>query len=660
MRRSTALRAATLFGLAAALLLAGCNATFRDINSTTVSNPNPPSTPPPTSGQSGSIMISPTSVALGLGQKFQFTVSGAGGGKIEWLVNGVVGGSASTGAINSTGDYTAPSTLPQSADVTVTVALTASPTQNYATAVVSIILPAQVLCPSPPFPPNNPQVALYSLYLPAPGKAYVQFGLTTSYGFNTWQVPTPSPNGGNIQIYVAGMLAESTYHMRAQVLLDDGADFTTPDQTCTSGPAPATSPVEASTASGATPQPGIEMWNTIFPSGDAQVFATDLNGNVIWTYSYTHSSSDLIQGIKLLPNGNLLMVVSYLSSLTNAPTTPETFNEIREINLAGDTVRDLTMTELNQKLAAGNFRDAEGNLYQLGSFHHDVLALPNGHFVLLATYYRTYDNLTGFSGPVKVTGDALVDVDQNFNPDWVWNTFDHQDKLPINRHPMNFSASDPDWTHSNDMLYSSDDQNLLLSIRHQNWIIKINFLGGKDAGAPTGSGDIMWRLGYQGDFQLIDTIDPTGSNDPANWFYAQHGMNYFTPNTTGVFNIGMMDNGNDRIVPPSTSFGNCPGYAPPTADCYSTMPVLQVNEENMTATMVTHYVLPDTDYSFFGGNAELLDNNDIHVDFCAVSRGALVRELNPQANQIIWQGYTPKAAQFKAYRLPSLYPGVQW
>ena len=61
---------------------------------------------------------------------------------------------------------------------------------------------------------------------------------------------------------------------------------------------------------------------------------------------------------------------------------------------------------------------------------------------------KAYTNLTGLPGITTVIGDALVDVDQNLNPDWVWNTFDH---LDINRHPMNF----PDWTHSNDMLYSS-------------------------------------------------------------------------------------------------------------------------------------------------------------------------------------------------------------
>ena len=143
-------------------------------------------------------------------------------------------------------------------------------------------------------------------------------------------------------------------------------------------------------------------------------------------------------------------------------------------------------------------------LISCGSFHHSVLALPNGHWILLATETRAYANLPGYPGTTTVIGDALVDVDQNSNPVWVWNTFDH---LDINRHPMNF----PDWTHSNGMLYSTDDHNLLLSMRHQNWIIKIEYLDGQ------GSGKVLWHLGEGGDFKLV------GATDPTDWFYAQHG-----------------------------------------------------------------------------------------------------------------------------------------
>ena len=378
------------------------------------------------------------------------------------------------------------------------------------------------------------------------------------------------------------------------------------------------------------------------PRNVAQAFATDLQGNVIWTYTYPGSAGDIIQGIQLLPNGNLLMVISYLSSLSPpAGSNPNLINSIREVDLAGNTVRELTMDTLNQKLAASTLRDSDGKPYQLKTFHHDVLALPNGHWVLLTTLSKTISHLQGYSGPTSVLGDALVDIDRNSNPDWVWNTFDH---LDINRRPMNF----PDWTHSNGLLYSADDHNLLLSIRHQNWIVKIDFNDGH------GSGNVLWRLGEGGDFKLV------GGTDPTDWFYAQHGMSYFTPNTTGIFRLGVLDNGNDRIFPPPTGQVFCKPGAPPSASCYSTLPVLDVNEANRTATLVTHYIPPPTYYTYFGGTTQLLANGDMHADFSASAGGAIVQELDPTASQVVWQGTTPGASQFHVTRLPSLYPGVQW
>lgn len=621
--------------VALAALLSGCTASLHPLPSQPEGpTPNPPAAPPPTAGQGGSITISPQYVALAPGQTVQFTATVTGSGQTQWSVNGLAQGNAVTGTISASGSYTAPASVPQSENVTVTVALAGSAQQNYAAAVVSIIAPAQVTCP---FQLGNPQVARYALYLPAPGKMSVDFGTTTSYGLSTWQVPTPSPDGGQTQTYVAGMLGNSTYHMRARVVLDDGATYNDTDHICLTATPPATSAVSVTRAGGATPQPGIEMWNTILPAGDAQAFATDLSGNVIWTYSYSHGPNDYIQGVQLLPSGNLLMVISYLSSMTTAQS-PSVINEVREVDLAGNTVNSLTVDTLNQKLAAANLRDAEGNLYRLGSFHHDVLALPDGHLVMLATYVRNFSSLSGTTGTTQVIGDALVDVDQNFNPDWVWNTFDH---LDINRRPMNF----PDWTHSNGLLYSSDDHNLLLSMRHQNWIIKINFLDG------TGSGAVMWRLGEGGDFKLLNATDPT------DWFYAQHGMSYFTPNTTGVFRLGLMDNGNDRAFPSGSVL--CKPYQG-SAQCYSSMPLLEMNETNMTAMMIAHYAPPPSYFSFFGGNAELLSNGDLEVDFCAPAQGAIVQELSGDASQVKWQATTPGADQFHVYRMPSLYPGVQW
>lgn len=622
-----------LLAASLAMMLGGCGkATFRS----TLPNPNsPPSSAAPTASQSGSVAISPRYVALAPGQKFQFTATAPVGAQLQWSVNGVTAGNPVVGTVDATGNYAAPPFILQSKDIVVKVALASSPQQNYATAVVSIIQSGQVTCPPAS---GNPQVALYSIYLPAAGKAWVEFGKTTSYGLTTWQVPTSSANGGQVQIEVAGMVGNTDYHMRAHAVLDNGATFTDADQVCTTGAPPATPPIQISTTGITSPMPGIEIWNTVVPPHVSQAFATDLEGHVIWSYSYLGSSLDVIQGLQLLPDGNLLMLISYLSSAT-LPANISVIDEIREVDLAGNTIRSISMDSLNKKMAASHLTDAQGNIYTFKNFHHSVLALPNGHWVLLVTMTKNYTNLPGYTGETTVIGDAVVDVDQNSNPDWVWNTFDH---LDINRHPMNF----PDWTHSNGLLYSSDDHNLLLSIRHQNWVIKINYLDGM------GSGDVMWRLGEGGNFKLAGGVDPT------DWFYAQHGFSYFSPNTTGVFRLGLMDNGNDRIFPSGQVF--CKPGEPISATCYSTAPVLEVNESNMTATLIKHYEPPPSYFSFFGGNVELLPDDHIHVDFAAPASGAIVQELDSSASQLVWQGVTPNADQFHAYRWPSLYPGVQW
>ena len=617
---------AYLVSLSLVAALSGCGYWINP-NAVIPTNPGNPS-------QNGSITISPTYAVLQPGQKFQFTATSATGGQIEWLVNGVVGGKPETGQVDTAGNYTAPSVITQGENISVTAALTSAPQQDYATAIAEIIPGAQVSCPDAT---GSPLVAAYSINLPSSGKVSVEFGKTTDYGLQTWQVPSGA-NGGSVKVLVAGMVGKTLYHMRANVVLDNGSTYTDVDHTCTAGTPPPTSPVQTTTSNGATPQPGIEMWNTVTPAGVIQLFATDLQGNVIWTYLYQGATVDLIQGMQMLPNGDVLLLISYLSSL-QVNGTLGLVNDVREIDLAGNTVRDISTDDLNAKLAASNLRDAQGNVYKFRSFHHSLIALPNGHWVVLTTYSKDYTNLPGFPGTTTVLGDAIVDIDQNNNPDWVWNTFDH---LDINRHPMNF----PDWTHANGLLYSKDDHNLLLSIRHQNWIIKINFLDG------TGSGDVMWKLGEGGDFKLAGGVDPT------DWFYAQHGLSYFSQNTTGVFRLGMMDNGNDRIFPSGQV--TCKPMAPPSPTCYSTVPVLELNENNMTATLVTHYEPPPNLFTFFGGNAEQLPNGDIHANFTAAQNGAAVQELDPQAKQVIWQGTTPGAYQFHVYRWPSLYPGVQW
>lgn len=586
----------------------------------------PPAQPPPIAQQSGAVTIKPQYAAIAPGQSLSFGAQSSLGGTLQWMVNNIAGGNSSVGVIDAKGDYFAPLTL-SSSNVVISAVLASSPASNFATAVVTVIQSGQ-LTPTP-----NPQVVAYSIYLPAPGNVAIQFG---TQNLMTSQQPTPSPNGGMVHVYVAGMLAHTSYNMHALVTLTNGASFTDGDQTFNTGNAPATSPIQITTPSGGSPQPGVELYDTVIPHTEAQLFATDLQGNVLWTYKYQGSAVDALQAARALPNGHFLVLISFLSSLppnqlSNLPSG--TLDVIREVDLAGNTIRELSLAQLQQSLMA------QGYTFTLQGFHHDVLPLPNGHIVVLANIRVPYTNLPRYPGTTSVLGDVLIDVDQNFNPIWVWNAFDH---LDVNRHPMNF----PDWTHGNAILYSTDDHNLLFSMRHQNWIVKIDYQDGH------GSGNILWRLGPGGDFQL------SGGTDPTDWFYAQHGPSFFSKNTIGVFHLGVMDNGDDRQFPAGVA---CDQPSQPPCH-YSRVPILQVDESAMTATLLSSYNPSPDLYSYFGGNVDRLTNGDIEADFCAVHSGATVQELSESSGttQIVWQAVTPKAAQFRVQRLSSLYPGIQW
>ncbi len=491
----------------------------------------------------------------------------------------------------------------------------------------------------------NPVVAQYTYQPEQAGSVAVEFGTDTTYGKTTGSVPT-STSLGPVSILVAGMLQNTTYHMRAVLTATDGTTIPDADHTFTTSsfPADMLQNISVTTASGATPQPGIELEDAALSLHNPdflEAYATDMSGNLIWGYNFLDrpSQQTIIQPIKLLPNGNFLVTISFPQQFLipgqGGTLTPadESIDLLREIDLAGNPVRQITLATINQELAAGGY-----NL-TVDDIHHDFAVLPNGHIILIAATIQPFNNLTGYPGTTNVLGDVLIDLDQNFNVAWVWNEFDH---LDINRHPMNF----PDWTHTNAVLYSPADGNLLISIRHQFWIVKIDYENG------AGSGNIIWRLGEGGDFTL------SGGTSPQDWFYAQHGPSFVGTATTGQFSLTMMDNGDNRILADGDTCG-----VDGAAACYSTVPILAIDEAARTATITARQTFPSAQYSEWGGNAEVLANGDLEYDLCAESSGdgSNIAETTAGANpQNVWGLTESGASLYRAFRMPSLYPGVQW
>jgi arylsulfate sulfotransferase len=552
------------------------------------------------------VSVTPTAAAIGTGQTSQFVAAVSDGSAATW--------SASAGTIDDTGNYTAPSGT-QSATVTVTATSTKDSTKS-ASATVNVVAQGQVAATA------NVQVALYSISPAAAGKVSVQFGLDANYALTTWVQPVPQ-GGGPIGLFVAGMKGNTLYHMRGVVQFSDGTQYMDPDMTFTTGAYPtAQEPsITASTTAGMTAQSGVEVLDLVGGGGTvAPAVITDLEGNILWSYNPGIAST--LNPIKLLPNGHIMLNFS--------ATVPDGANSIlQEVDLSGKLIWQMTAADLNTALAAAT---CTGCNITVNGTHHDFVMLPSGHLILLASTQQT------ISG-TPLEGDLLIDLDQNHHPVWLWNEFDH---LDTSRHPMGGT----DWTHSNAVIYSPDDGNLIVSIRHQNWLVKVNYNNG------AGAGDIVWKLGYQGDFTLA------GGTEPTDWFYAQHGPSFTTANTTGQFSLIVFDNGNDRTFP--TGQVQCVTTA--SSSCYTTVPVLQIDETAKTATVAFHEML--SGFSYFGGNAEVLKNGN--VEFC-VTNGAEVREVTQDSNaKVVWRVHAsmdPTGAfpfLYRGQRIPSLYPGVQW
>jgi arylsulfate sulfotransferase len=221
----------------------------------------------------------------------------------------------------------------------------------------------------------------------------------------------------------------------------------------------------------------------------APLVVTDLNGNILWGYN-PGAAGVILNPIKLLHNGHFLLNFS-------GQTVDGIDSVLQEVDLAGTLIWQMTAADLNAALAAATCTGC--NITVVGT-HLDFVLLPNDHLILITS---TQQNISG----TTVTGDVVIDLDPNRDPVWLWNEFDY---LDVNRQPLSF----PDWTHTNAIIYSADDGNLIVSVRNQNWLLKIDYANGM------GKGDIVWKLGYQGDFALM------GGTDPTDWFYAQQSIHY--------------------------------------------------------------------------------------------------------------------------------------
>jgi hypothetical protein len=185
--------------------------------------------------------------------------------------------------------------------------------------------------------------------------------------------------------------------------------------------------------------------------------------------------------------------------------------------------------------------------------------------------------------------------------------------------PLFLSAEANDWLHAN-AVTETPDGNLLLSLRSQDWVIKIDYQRGR------GTGNVIWKLGKDGDFRIV-------SSDPDPWFSHQHDATLHVDGSLSLF-----DNGNVRREADENA--------------RSRGQVFRLDEQNLVAELVLNADLGA--YAFALGSAQRLENGNyfFNVGFRQDATGISI-EVDPSGNPVYAiQGSAP---EYRTFRMKDLY-----
>ncbi len=534
-------------------------------------------------------------------------------------------------------------------------------------------------------PTNHPLVALFSApACQSPNSMRVRFQQVSALSsFTTNNQPcrftTTSPDLSSMNFLVAGMYPTSTYMMHWETVSPSGTVLHTGANlsfTTAALPSNVFFPVYSvimPAPSGDTTYPIVlNAFLTIPQTGGTPVpTATDMNGNILWYYPHGISEFGRTEF-----GGNMM---------GNIGSADPTKYYLREWDLAGNTVIETNVARLNEQLATYNFPPMLENpnggstpyatpTYITGT-HHEARriytptgALPDGWVLTLGTeevISTAYQGGTP-SAPVDILGDKILVLDQNFQLKWAWSSFDW---LPLSRaavlgetckqgtgiapgcQPFNpqFSLAN-DWLHSNSLQYNWWDGNIMISQRHQDWLLKVKFSNG------SGDGRIIWYLGgnipssFQPQFSLTTngTIGQYELLYP--WFSHQHEVEFELGGAliNGVRILSAFDDGNTRVAGPPFS---------PYTSGDSRCQLYAIDGAHFTANLNFNADLGN--YSLALGSAQLLSNGNVHCNNGLIGglvAGAYAESIETSATDgSIVYNLKATAPSYRSFRLKNLY-----
>ena len=243
----------------------------------------------------------------------------------------------------------------------------------------------------------------------------------------------------------------------------------------------------------------------------------------------------------------------------------------------------------------------------LTGLHHDVLELENGNFMSIAYSFQTVDYPD--VGPTLTAGDVIAEFTPEGEVLWQWDSFDDLDPQYILQptdgstvlpHPMTGELA-YDWTHANGIVLSPDESSVMISLRHQDWLVSIN----------RETADMEWRLGPGGDLTL----------QSGEWFHHQH-----SPQWQADGSLMLYDNG---VGPAGPQRSRVVRYTLDLEGMEATQVFVDDDLETTSVFAGDADVLPST------GNILALDSAIFDEDGAVTPR---MREIDPdESPMMVWE-----------------------
>jgi arylsulfate sulfotransferase len=395
---------------------------------------------------------------------------------------------------------------------------------------------------------------------------------------------------------ILGLRPDATHYLTVRVRAGSGEITEAPDRLEFNTPSLPDDfpPIEVVTCVPEKREPGYIIFSVSFgamnklPEKPGFLVAMNQHGQVVWF----HRDKSPIYDVRRLANGNL------------AYTTHDA--RLIEIDMLG--------TVHHTWYPTGKFKDGlpGGTAVETEEIHHAFWPMESGNILMLSIEQLEFDDWPASDqdpaaprAPAKVIGDTIIE----FQPDGAvvreWKLSEILDPKRIC-----YGSFAPfwarkgytdtyDWSHANGLTYDPKDDAILVSVRHQDAVIKFS----------RSTGELIWILGDHGNWKAPWSDKLLTSKGELAWQYHQHNVSITSDGGVMVF-----DNGSGRALP-----FDRPRTAP---ENFSRAVEYLVNEDTMTVEQAWEFDAgKDTRYysTFVGGATLLRRTGNVFVTFGGVS-----------------------------------------